>query len=435
MDARSRKGTFCLVPPKVYYFCILEEELPSPLSGGTEQKEQKNLPPLARSPPFSAFGVSLGNPVFSPEDNRRVRRYQMRRLGLSLGADVLAFAVTAAFLAFAPRGGWPLAGGLPPLAGALYLAFMLAARAGATLPLDYLSGFRLPHSAGLSNQTLGDWLLDQAKGFALQLILGGLAAAALIWVMMVRPAGWWWVAGLLGGGLGAVLALIGPVLLDPLFFRFKPLSDSVLADRLAALLRRTRARVRGGVWEMDLSRKSRAANAALVGWGPSRRVVLSDTLLAEYAGEEVEAVLAHEVAHQLGWHIPQMLLVRGALLFSGLYLAEWLLARPAGLDWMGISLPSSAAPASLPAVWLTLSVWGSVWAPVLRAYSRGLERGCDAFAVENTRGTGGLASALEKLCRKNLADPSPPRWVVGLFHTHPAPADRIRWARQREARE
>lgn len=368
----------------------------------------------------------------TPEHCARARRYQMKRLGLDLASSALEAGAALALLALAPRGGWPLPGGAVFLSGAAYFALLALLRLAVSLPLDYLSGYRLAHRVGLSTETLAGWLLDRAKGLLLLLLIGCPAAGALVAVMARWPGDWWWIASALGILLGGALALVGPVLLAPLFFRFKPLADPHLRERLEGLLARTGARVRGGVWEMDLSRKSRAANAALVGWGPSRRVVLSDTLL-EYAPEEIEAVLAHEIAHQVGCHIPQLLLARAAAFAAGMRLIQSVLDHPRWYAWSGLAALPPGEPAAIAAVWLLLGLWGAALSPPMLAYARRLEHWCDAFAVRHTGSGRGMASALEKLCLKNLADPSPPRWVVALFHSHPPLGERIR--RAREGRE
>ena len=172
----------------------------------------------------------MENSPFSPGHAARARRYQMRRLGLGWGAALVDLAVTAAFLALFSAGPLPEASRF--LAGAAFFGLLALARETATLPLDYLAGFRLPHLAGLSNETLKGWWADRAKGLALLLLLGAPVAGGFLEITAARPAGWWWIAGGLGAGLGMVLALIGPVLLAPLFFRFRPLSAPELAGRL-----------------------------------------------------------------------------------------------------------------------------------------------------------------------------------------------------------
>jgi len=366
---------------------------------------------------------------FPPGHRVRARRYQMQRLGLGLAASAVEAGAVLAVLALAPRGGWPLPHAPVFISGMVYFALLALLREAVSFPLDYLAGYRLPRREGLSTETLGGWLLDRAKGMLLLLAIGGPAAGAFVAVMAARPQDWWWLAAGLGILLGGALTLIGPVVLAPLFFRFKPLEDPGLRERLEGLLARTGARVRGGVWEMDLSRKSRAANAALVGWGPSRRVVLTDTLL-DSSPEEIEAVLAHEIAHHVGRHIPRLLLARAAALAAGLFLVQKVLEHPGWHAWAGIPPVPPGEPAAIAAAWLLLGLWGMLLAPATLAHARRLEYWCDAFAVRHTGSGEGMASALEKLCLKNLADPCPPRWVVALFHSHPPLGERIRRARR-----
>jgi STE24 endopeptidase len=293
-----------------------------------------------------------------------------------------------------------------------------------TLPIDYYSSYILLHKVGLSNESFGGWIVDRMKGWILSILLGGVVAGAFVFILSEWPEDWWWVTAILGILLGALLALLAPVLLAPLFFKFEPLSDLVLKERLEALLKRTGAQVRGGVWKMDMSRRTKAANAALVGWGPSRRVVLSDTLL-EYSPDEIEAILAHELAHHLGHHIRLLMIGRGFILAVGLFLAQWILEIPLAYQWTGIPPLAPGSIEMIAAVWIVLSIWGAVISPVILAISRHLEFGCDQFAVSHATHPESMATALEKLCRKNLADPSPPRWVVTLFHSHPPIQDRV----------
>jgi STE24 endopeptidase len=350
----------------------------------------------------------------------------MKRLRLGVASSAVEFAATAAFWLVVPAV-WP--GGGVFFSGAAYFATLAVLRQVLSLPIDYASGYRLAHEVGLSTETTGGWLGDRAKVLGLTLLIGGGVAGAFLSVMSAWPEFWWWIAAALGAAFAALMSLIGPVLLAPLFFRFKPLSSGELRGRLEKLLERTGARVRGGVWEMDMSRRTRAANAALVGWGPSRRVVLGDTLL-DYGADEIEAILAHEIAHHVGRHIWLLLLGRGVSLAAGLYLAREVLLRPDLIAWTGTVSPAPGDPSAIGALWLLLSLWGALLSPLMHWVSRRLEFWCDRFAVRHTGGAGGMSSALAKLCRKNLADPAPPGWVVALFHSHPPLGERIRRARE-----
>lgn len=375
--------------------------------------------------PRSAAGL----PIFEEGFLKRARAYQTRRLFAGLLSSTLEFGVLLLFLLWHLRADAGSSSGGAFRSGFAAFSLIAVSRALVSLPSDFYGSCALARREGLSNESTAGWLRDRCKGLALSLLFGGGAGGGCLMLMEARPKDWWWMAALAGALLLAFLSLIAPVLLAPLFFRFRPLADGNLKERLLGLLERTQARVRGGVWEMEMSSKSRTANAALVGWGPSRRVILSDTLLG-FPPDEIEAVLAHEVAHHAGRHIAALLAMRSAGLALGLYLAHealgWLAA------WGSPALARPGAPAGLVAAWVVLTCAGTAASPLLLAISRALEHWCDRYAARHARPRGGLASALARLCERNLTDPDPPRWVVALFHSHPSVSDRLARIESRE---
>ena len=172
------------------------------------------------------------------------------------------------------------------LALAVYLLLVFAGGTLLGLPLGYYAGYVIEHRYGLSNQTVAGWVKDEAKSG----VLGGalsLAAAELVYALLRWRPDWWWLASWAGFLLFVVLlANLAPVLLFPLFYKFQPLADEDLKQRLLRLSERAGARVRG-VFEWKLSEKSRKANAALAGWGNTRRIILADTLLQQYTPDEI----------------------------------------------------------------------------------------------------------------------------------------------------
>ncbi len=363
-----------------------------------------------------------GNPVFEDDFLRRAKSYQMRRLYVGLTSSALEFGVLLAFLFWYPgaEAGKSAAGAF--VSGFTIFSLIVLSKTLVSLPFDFYGGYMLAHRENLSNQSLPGWLWDRCKGLALLLLLGGSASGVFLMIMTVWPADWWWIAALASVLLVVFISLIAPVLLAPIFFRFKPLADEGLRERLLALLERTKAKVYGGVWEMDMSSKSKTANAALVGWGPSRRVVLSDTLL-DFTPDEIEAILAHEIAHHVGRHIPALIAMKSAMLVFGVYFSvyamEWL------GDWVNPALVQPGEPACVVVLWVVLSLLGAVISPVFLVISRAFEYRCDRYSTEYAEARGGLSSALVKLCKQNLTDPDPPGWVVALFHSHPSVYDRL----------
>src|SRR5205807_8450680 len=134
---------------------------------------------------------------------------------------------------------------------------------------------------------------------------------------------WWWVFGLFVSIVGLLLVFITPYVLVPLFFKMRPLADSATVDRIHALVNRAGAPVRD-VCSLDFSRRTAEANAAVIGLGRSRRVVIADTLLAEFSADEVDAVVAHELGHHVHRDVQRLLLSNGVVMWLGLALAAFL---------------------------------------------------------------------------------------------------------------
>ena len=307
-----------------------------------------------------------------------------------------------------------------PAAVFLYVLFLATLNEAAGLPLAFYSGFALERRYGLSNETLGGWLRDQAKSFAIGVALGGAAAELIYWLMRLSPERWWLSAGVLFTLIIVGLTNLAPVLLLPLFYSVKPLDRDVLRARLLALADRAGARVRGA-YEWGLSGKTKKANAALAGLGGTRRILVSDTMLAEYSDEEIEVVLAHELAHHVHGDIWKGIAFESALVFAGCYLASAVLraAAPAA------GLRGVDDVAGLPLLLLATGAVSIVMVPVAHAMSRAFERSADRFALGLTRNPGAFISAMRRLAAQNLAEEHPSRLVQWLFYSHPPIRDRI----------
>src|SRR6266540_4993180 len=188
---------------------------------------------------------------------------------------------------------------------ALFVAIFGGIYSVINLPLGYYSGFVLPHRFGQSNQTFRDWVIDQIKGLAVGAPLGLLLLELLYLALRVTGALWWlWAAvGMLI--FTVLLSNLAPVLIAPLFNKYIPLGDEhkELADRLLELARRANTKVKG-VFKYDMSKRTKAANAALTGIGNTRRIILGDTLINEFTPDEIETVLAHELGHHVHRDIP-----------------------------------------------------------------------------------------------------------------------------------
>ena len=289
-----------------------------------------------------------------------------------------------------------------------------------TFPLGVYSGWHLPRQYGLSHQTFRDWLLDLAKGSVIGGVLG-LGMVELLYWGLRRLPDWWWLAG---GAVyllfSVVLSNLAPVLIMPLFNKFTPIEDAALRERMLGLAERAGTQVRG-VFTMDFSRRTTAANAFVTGIGGSRRFVLGDTLIANYTPEEVEVVMAHELGHHVHGDIWRGMAFDTIVTLIGLFVANLLLH--AGVDAFGYREVGDVA--AFPLFALILSAFGLVTMPLTNAYSRAHERAADAYALTLTGNAPAFVTAMQRLANQNLAETDPPRWVVLLFYSHPPLADRI----------
>ena len=301
----------------------------------------------------------------------------------------------------------------------IYIVLLLGISKVLGLGLDYY-GFRLERRFQLSNQRFSAWLWDEAKGFLLSLVLGGIVIELLYFTIRQWPQNWWLLAWALFMGLFVLLAQLAPVVLLPIFYKFEPLDDEELKRRLIMLGQRAGTRVRG-VYRWRLSEKSKKANAALTGLGNTRRIILADTLLDNYTTDEIEAVLAHELGHHVHRHIPKSILVQAGITFVGFWAANFTLHY--AVDHHMFEELSDFA--NLPLLALVSVVLGFVLMPALNAYSRHNERQADLYAFESIASIDPFVSSMNKLADQNLAERMPAKWVEWFFHSHPSISRRL----------
>jgi STE24 endopeptidase len=302
----------------------------------------------------------------------------------------------------------------------VYVTLLSLLNEAGSLPLAFYSGFLLERRYGLSTERLSAWLRDQIKSFALGLALAVPAAILLYTLIAWSPARWWAVAGLAFAVIIVGLTNVAPVLVLPLFYRVKPLDRAALRTRLIALAERAGARV-VGAYEWGLAEKTRKANAALAGLGGTRRILVSDTMLAEYTEDEIEVVLAHELAHHVHGDIWKGIAFESGLILGGFYLASRVLHALAH----AIGLRGVADVAGLPLLLLAAGAVSLVMLPVAHAMSRAFERRADRFAMRLTRNPAAFISAMKRLGAQNLAEENPSRIVQWLFYSHPPVRERI----------
>lgn len=287
-------------------------------------------------------------------------------------------------------------------------------------PLNYYSGFVLPHQYEQSTQGLKAWLIDQLKGLLISAVLGLIILEIIYWLLGAAPQTWWLWMAVVMLIFTVLLSNLAPILLFPLFFKFQPLEDEDLVTRLTRLAERAGARVKG-VYVFDMSSKTVAANAALMGLGNTRRIVLGDTLIDKFTATEIETVLAHELGHHVHKDVPLGIVVQSVLTLIGFWLADAVMRW--GIAFFGYT--GLTDPATLPLLMVALAVFGLVTMPLGNIWSRWREVLADEYALQMTGQPQAFISAMTRLANQNLADAEPPAWVEFLLHSHPSISKRV----------
>ncbi|WP_422736123.1 M48 family metallopeptidase [Micromonospora sp. WMMD729] len=286
---------------------------------------------------------------------------------------------------------------------------------------------------GLSTNGWSGWAVDLLKSYAVSAVIGALALFGFYLVIRLAPR-WWWALGAAGAALLVVLlSFVLPVLVEPVFNKFTPMEQGPLRTELMSMAARDGVPVRD-VLVADASRRTRAVNAYVSGLGPTRRVVVYDTLLREATPAEVTAVVAHELGHAKDSDVAVGTLtgaLGAAAMVVALYLlgSSGLLLRLAGVD-------SIAHPRAFPLVIALVTVAGLVTTPAQALVSRRVEARADAHALALTGDPVAFESMQRRLGSVNLGDPDPPRWEYLYSASHPSTVERMAAARAyaREAR-
>ena len=364
-------------------------------------------------------------------EDKSVRYHRLKRravgFGVALNAGLLALLLESGGSARLRDLAIRASGAEADAAGtiAIYVFLLVSIQVLLALPLAFYDGFLLERRYGLSSESRGEFVRDYLKAALVNMVLA-LAAAEILYASMREWPRGWWLASSSAFACGiALLAGLAPIVLLPLFYRFRPLDRQDLQDRLRTLSERAGVRVLG-VYEWGLGAKTRRANAALVGSGRTRRVLVSDTLLAEYSDDEIEVILAHELGHHAHRDMLTGLVVEAALIAAALGLSALALS----LLWRPLALLGPSDVAGLPLVVLVGGALMLCAIPVLNLLSRHHERRADRYALALTARPAAFVSAMRRLGTQNLAETNPSRLALWLFHSHPPVEQRISAARE-----
>jgi STE24 endopeptidase len=292
-----------------------------------------------------------------------------------------------------------------------------------SLPVSWYRTFVLEQRFGFNRSTMKIWLSDLAKGVLVGALLGIPLVTLILWLMQ-RAGEWWWVwAWVAWVVFQALVLVLYPTLIAPLFNQFKPLADTGLRERVERLLARCGFAAKG-LFVMDGSKRSAHGNAYFTGFGAARRIVFFDTLIERLAAEEIEAVLAHELGHFKLRHVLKRAawLALASLVLLGLL--GWLVGEPWFYAGLGVPGPAPRYGVALVLFMLALPAFTFLVTPLSALYSRQHEFEADAYAASHASAPA-LVAALVKLYEDNASTLTPDPLYSAFYDSHPPVAARI----------
>lgn len=289
------------------------------------------------------------------------------------------------------------------------------------LPVLMWRTFVIEQRFGFNKMTLGMFFGDQIKHGLIGAAIGAPAVAAVLWIMDSLGAAWWVYAWAFWLTFSLAMMVLYPTFIAPLFNKFEPMPAGELRSRIEALLERCGFRS-DGLFVMDGSRRSAHGNAYFTGFGKGKRIVFFDTLLNRLGGDEIEAVLAHELGHYKHHHMWKRVgwIAAGSLAFFALL--GWLIDAPWFYEQLGVNSRGNAMALTLFA--LVIPVFTFPLSPLLSLLSRKQEFEADAYAVAQTRAEW-LVTALVKLYRDNASTLTPDPLYSQFYDSHPPAALRV----------
>ncbi len=305
---------------------------------------------------------------------------------------------------------------------ALYGAQYVVVTAVLAFPLTLYVGFVREHAYGLATQTFGAWMMDQLKGLVIGVVLGSVAVTVL-YAVIRRWARTWWLGGAIAGVLMlALVSLIGPVWIAPIFNDYKPLEEGPVRASILSLARANGVPADNVYW-FDASRQTTRISANVSGLLGTTRISLNDNLLRRTAPEEIDAVMGHEMGHYVLYHSWQLFLIIGLLLVSGLAVTRWAYVRLLERHGQRWDVRGQADPAGLPLLGAIVSAYFLLMTPVTNSIARSTESQADIFGLNAAAQPDGFARVAMRLSDYRKIEPGPIEEF--LFYDHPSGRARV----------
>lgn len=294
-----------------------------------------------------------------------------------------------------------------------------------SLPFNYYFGFVLEHKFGFSKMTFLDWIVYTGKSLLVGAIIGIIIGLGAVYILKKFQKTWKFIIPIASFIFGMIFSVIFPILITPIFYDYRPISEGSLKDKIISLCKYSNISVEN-VYVIDESRYSGHTNAYFTGWGNNRKIFIYDTLIKNHTEDEVVSVLGHEIGHWIHNHE----LIGNAASSAGLLILSFLLAfifektKSEGL----ISLNEFYSPSSLPFIFLVSSIIFSFTNPFSSSISRMMEREADMEALILTNDKKSFIDTEIKMAKDNKSRLNSHPWIVFYYHSHPTTLERIKMA-------
>jgi STE24 endopeptidase len=294
------------------------------------------------------------------------------------------------------------------------------------MPSSYY-GFHLEQKYQLSNQNFFQWFGEQLKALLVMFIIGVIVIEGVYLALKKAPRTWWIYVSVVFVFFTVLLVNLAPVLIMPLFNVYTPLPQGEIRDKLITLSDKASVKVEG-IYEMDMSKQTKKANAMFTGIGNTKRIVLGDNMIKEYTPDEIEVVIAHEMGHNILHHIWKIIALMSFISAVGFLIIHLTMGKIINRYKARLKIEGPADIASLPLFLLIFTIFSLITLPVSPTYSRYLEHQADKYALDLTHNPEAFISAMNKLAYQNLSDPNPSPVIEFLLYDHPPASKRIKFA-------
>lgn len=305
----------------------------------------------------------------------------------------------------------------------LYMIIVGTAYNILTFWFDFSLSFRVEHKFGLSKQGIRSWFSDYVKKLIISSLISLIMIIVLYSSIRLFPSVWWFYVSIIYLVFSVVFAKLFPVLIIPLFYKMERISDDNLRQKIISLAKRTGVDVLD-VYRLELGAKTKKANAALCGFGRTKRVLLSDTLLENYSEDEIGLTIAHELAHFKYRHIWKLIFINFLFIFCQSYIIYILLNYLVMRNIIEYTYDLNAFPVLV----MFFSICGFFISPLQNLISRIYEVQADKEAINVTSNPLSFISLMRKLSYQNLSDPDPSILIKLFFYDHPPISERIKIA-------